>query len=524
MPRGSALVEKFVKADKGKTIEPFQLGGQTWYRSKAGKGAKGPPSQAGFQGNYFIVAVGDGTLQGMLARMNNPQPPAWYTAALEQVPVPRRTGIIYLNLRDLRELLFQAVKSQADGDATLRQTALVFELLGLDRATSLISTTGLDDRGMVNKLLLALDGKPQGLLQLVSERPLQAADLAPIPRDATLALALRLDLQKVMDLVLLAIEKTSPADRHDAAEGIARVERVSGIDLHRFLGALGDTWCIYNSPGEGGLVLTGLTAVVPIRDAGLLRIGYAKLLGLAKQQLSSGRNTLSEAGVGRVQQFRFGRYEVSYLNFLYFSPAWCVTERQVIMALNVHNIKAYLARRDHQPIGLAPEVAKALGAGGGPAMLLYCDTPRLFDLAYPIVSMGAQAAVAALAQTRGGQGQTPGDVGLEFWPSAPSIRRHLRPDVSTVQRTPQGIQITCRYCLPTGGVTGPFLLFAPMSIALMPGYSGDPQRRPQEIVVPPAPATTSGYGGGAAPSYAPAPAAAVPAAPPVVTPPPTPQP
>ena len=456
--------------------------------------------------------------------MNNPQPPAWYTAALEQVPVPRRTGIIYLNLRDLRELLFQAVKSQADGDATLRQTALVFELLGLDRATSLISTTGWTTAAWSTRCSWPSTASRRAFCNWFPNVLCRRPNLAPIPRDATLALALRLDLQKVMDLVLSAIEKTSPAARHDAAEGIARVEHVLGIDLHRFLGALGDTWCIYNSPGEGGLVLTGLTAVVPIRDAGLLRIGYAKLLGLAKQQLSSGRNTLSEAGVGRVQQFRFGRYEVSYLNFLYFSPAWCVTERQVIMALNVHNIKAYLARRDHQPIGLAPEVAKALGAGGGPAMLLYCDTPRLFDLAYPIVSMGAQAAAAALAQTRGGQGQTPGDVGLEFWPSAPSIRRHLRPDVSTVQRTPQGIQITCRYCLPTGGVTGPFLLFAPISIALMPGYSGDPQRRPQEIVVPPAPATTSGYGGGAAPSYAPAPAAAVPAAPPVVTPPPTPQP
>jgi len=33
------------------------------------------------------------------------------------------------------------------------------------------------------------------------------------------------------------------------------------------LKSLGDSWCVYNSPGEGGLVLTGLTAVVSVRDA-----------------------------------------------------------------------------------------------------------------------------------------------------------------------------------------------------------------------------------------------------------------
>jgi hypothetical protein len=476
--RVRALVEKLVKADNGKHLQPFQLGDHTWYRQKFEKSENGPPVQCGFQANYFIAAVGNGALEGILARLNNQQQPAWYTAALKQVPVPRRTGIIYLNMNGFRDLLFQAVKSQANDDAALRQTRLILEVLGLDRATSLVSTTGLDDHGMVNKVLLAIDGKPQGLLHLVSERPLQPADLAPIPRDATLALALRLDLQKAADLVLSAIEKTSPAARADAAAGIAQFERFVGMDLHRFLGALGDTWCIYNSPGEGGLVCTGLTAVVPIREAGLLQIGYAKLLGLAKRQLSSDRNALSEAGVGRLLQFRFGRYEIYYLNLLYFSPACCVTERQVILALNAHNIKAYLARRDHQPLSVAPEVAQAMGARQGPAMLLYCDTPKLFELAYPLVSMGAQAFA-------GGLGGMWADMGLEFWPSAPSIRRHLRPDVSTVQRTPQGIQITCRYCLPTGGMTGPLLLYAPMSCAaLIPLYSGDPQRVP-----PPQPAT-----------------------------------
>ena len=40
----------------------------------------------------------------MLAGMDK-QPPAWLAAVAEQAPVPRRTGMIYLNLKRLREIL-----------------------------------------------------------------------------------------------------------------------------------------------------------------------------------------------------------------------------------------------------------------------------------------------------------------------------------------------------------------------------------------------------------------------------------
>ncbi len=44
-----------------------------------------------------------------------------------------------------------------------------------------------------------------------------------------------------------------------------------------------------------------------------------------------------------------------------------------------------------------------------------------------------------------------------FWPSAPSISRHLRADVTTLERTPQGFQVSSRYSLPGGGMTLPML-------------------------------------------------------------------
>ena len=46
---------------------------------------------------------------------------------------------------------------------------------------------------MINRVLLALDGKPRGLLDMVADRPLAAKDLEPIPSDAMLAVAARMD-------------------------------------------------------------------------------------------------------------------------------------------------------------------------------------------------------------------------------------------------------------------------------------------------------------------------------------------
>ena len=137
--------------------------------------ARGQTGQQLLLGAYSALSrmVGQGAVEGILARWNSPRP-AWLAKALEQTQVPRRTGIIYLNLKALRDKLLPLAPSQKDAVAAL-------ELLGLYNVDSLVSTTGLEDYGMINRLLLALDGKPRGLLDMVADRPLAAKDLAPIP-------------------------------------------------------------------------------------------------------------------------------------------------------------------------------------------------------------------------------------------------------------------------------------------------------------------------------------------------------
>ena len=179
----------------------------------------------------------------------------------KQLPVARPSMVTYLN-----------VKTAIDEFAPLGgpQVRPVLEALGLANVTSVVSVTGLDDTAVLGRTLLAIDGEPQGLFRLATEKPLTPADLKPIPADATFALAARLDADKLLEAVLAAAEKIEPRARQKIEGGIEQLPRDFGLDVsirNDLLRSLGDTWCIYNSPGEGGLFLNGFTAVVQMKDA-----------------------------------------------------------------------------------------------------------------------------------------------------------------------------------------------------------------------------------------------------------------
>jgi hypothetical protein len=336
--------------------------------------------------------------------------------------------VTYVNLKPLRELLLTQIPGP--------EVRSVVETLGLDKVTSLVQAAGLEGEGFVCRTLLATEGEPGGLLRLVSDRPLRPEDLKPIPRDATFALAFRLDLAEAVDTIASAAEKASPEAGGDRQGQLGWIDRQLGIAA---LGSLGDTWCIYNSPGEGGW----LTVVVPIRNPATFLLAYGKAIDAIRKwgdPVGPPGQTPPD-----IRSFFFADRTVFWFNAGFIgglAPAWCVNGHELVLSLTPQNIKAYLARGDdYQSLAAAPEAAQRFSAASSPAMLGYLDTPRVFELLYPFAPMVADA----LKQT-----------GLNFdvslLPSAPAIRRHLRPEVAVLRRTPAGIEQTTYECLPEAGI------------------------------------------------------------------------
>ena len=410
----------------------------------------------GLRGKLFVLALGDGEIDAMLKRVDG-APPAWLARLRQQLPVERTSTVTYVNVREIMKLALPMAGPGAADNA---------KALGLGNLTTIASVAGLDRKAFVNKTLIGIEGEPQGILRLADVKPLATADLAPIPHDATFALAFKLNPEEALDTIRQIVEKIDPSAKPDWQRGIDRIENVVGLKLREeILRPLGDTWCVFGAP-EGGGPLYGLMATVPLKDPNQAALSHDKFLKLLRSQLAS----LDRKSSGRTPTY-FMMPKLEELDFagrrihvfqgspvgVFCAPAWCLTDKELIVGLHPQSIKAYLSRpASSKSLADAPAVARVFRRGSGPLKLLYGDSQRLLDFAYPTLLTYARFGLPMLRQYEI-------DLGVSVLPSPRALRPHLTPSVTSVRRTSSGIEITERRTLPGIGLTSSL----PASVALL---------------------------------------------------------
>ena len=294
--------------------------------------------------------------------------------------------------------------------------------------------------------------------------------LTAIPKDATLALAVRLDAANAYKELLATAGRLDPQGRQELLGGLQQFEERLKVKFYEdILQSLGDVWRVYTSPSEGNLVFTGLTAVVDVRDHDRLVAANAKLVfgslfgGMAKEL-----NQPSGRPGPQIKQIKYGEHTIFYLtrmgDFMPFSPAWCITDKEFVFALFPQNVKAYLERTGKTGGPSLADVAAVTGPFedgtnkcGPPIAVSYVDTSATFKLAYPIAQI-----ILGFASSEMGRGGLALDISV--LPPAPSIGRHLQPIVTTAARTKEGIVVETHQTLPVGSLTilPTLMLFEPM--------------------------------------------------------------
>ena len=208
-----------------------------------------------------------------------------------------------------------------------------------------------------------------------------------------------------------------------------------------------------------------------VKDAKRLAATHEKLVALIKAEFAADEKRAEERAKAaakdqpmrsyyrrrpapRIVQFQFAGKDVFFFDSgeeVPFAPAWCLTDKELIVALFPQNVKAYLSRdAKYRSLATSPEVAAALKAGDGPLVLGYCDTPKLFELVYPFVPMIGQVILSELRR----EGI---DMNVAMIPSAKAIAPHLTPGVMSVRRTKAGIEMSSRQTLPGGGAMLPLM-------------------------------------------------------------------
>lgn len=439
------------------SIETIPFQGDNWYRVKTTPDF--PSLLVGIKDSYLIVAVGEESPDAILHRMHGPVP-AWLVQAQRLAAFQRPTGLTYINLKRLREA------SAASADPRRRKW---LELLGVTQVPWVMSASGLIGPDVVTRTILPIEGPPRGLLLPAAARGLQREDLASIPRDATIALAARFDLQKTLNAVSSAAN-SDPAVKQNASKVLGPFQSGDDSPLPPdTFESLGDRWCFYNSPGEGSMVLTGLTGTVPIIDRQTFSKHYDVFNRFVMQNLppedSSGGG--APGTPGRVRRFPFAGGEIHYASMgeVGLAPAWWVGDKELVFALAPQNVKAYLSRPTGSPsLADVPEVARELSGDPQAAPLRehparsllaigYLDAPRMFETVYPMLIFAAPSYLGA-------NGMVEGRRDMSVFPSLPSVGRHLRPGVACLRRTDLGLELTSRGSMPGFGLAAPVMFLA----------------------------------------------------------------
>lgn len=439
-------IDRFQKAmSDGAAPETVRIEGEAFSRLRPGEG--GPALTWGRKGNYVIAAVGDGVVESLMKRLKGPAP-KWLETIKASSGVERRSTVTYLNLALLQEEvvphLFGIPPGGPAGPGGPPDARRILAAFGLDNLTALTSVNGLDEKGFVSVSRLAWNKEPKGLLTIAQAKPLTAEDLAPIPHNAPLATALRLDAAKVYDLVLEAIGEVEPAAVERIEGGLSEMQIALGYKLRDdILASLGDSWRLYADPNSGGL-LTGWTVVVDLRDAMRAKEIHERFVELAQRELSDGPEG------GGIRRLTFNDREIHYFNVpemgFPFTPSWCIDGDQMVLALFPQTIKAFLSRsKDFRSLADSPEVAELLKAESGPLMIGRQDAREMFELAYPAIQMFASA---VLSQAR----KEGIDLDVAMLPSASAISPHLTPGLVVWRPTESGWEMVRHQSVPGGGI------------------------------------------------------------------------
>jgi hypothetical protein len=472
------------------TVEEVREGESVEYRLKEDTGGR---FRWGLRGKYLIVTFGTESPAAIAQRMKG-QEPSWFRAITRNLPIERRAGVIYAPSKPILALAarLQEHDSQTatpNGGPGKPATSLP---QWSKQLRSVTVVAGLDKEDYVCRVLVELDPAVAPLLQVLAHRPLRPEDLASIPRDASLALATRVDprilfggLQWLLhEGAARAAEKTSSqASSSNTAMGTAGSlaemagavlpgsvasafsslpsipdgcqtldALLGGETLQDLIASLGDAWCVYVAPSEGMFWFTGATFTVSVRDHDRLAKALQRLAAQRQPAESKKEGPGQEKSVDwAIRKARFAEHDVYYTVYsgegAPITVAWCLTDKRLVVSSSPTCLKAYLLRQaDRALLAETPAVMEVLQAPEPPTAIAYQDTEQPFRMGYPFLQLLADFFNAQ-------RSMLPDGADPMLVPAAPTIAKYLKPAIASVEVTSKGVIFTNRESLPGGNLS-----------------------------------------------------------------------
>lgn len=408
----------------------------------------------------LIVGIGQAT-ERLISAAKAPRKtarPEWLKELEEQLPVPRRTSVGYVNLAAMLQQLRESAEPPGAGldemNFQLLMVTGLIEQLGLGNLESLTTSTGYDDTGLVDHTRLSWSGPATGLLDMLRTEPLNRKSLANIPSDALFAASLSLNLSDLLTKSLGIVDRMEPVVAEQMRDGLSSMTAQTGIDPQRdILAHMGATWTIFNGAGDGFGVGTLIT--VDLKDETAFSESMGQLLVLLR---SMGlRDDISKRKADETAIYTLNFPDTP-------NPAqisWAIHDGHLWFSLFPQVLRPYLDGSD----AVERLDLDTLAIEDGMVGYGYQDVKRQYELLY---CLSAAYVGTLLTISQSPEFVEDGEEILQILSSIPlpslrSMYRHLQPSQMILNSDSQGWQLTTKQTAPAINV----VVAAPVAVGFL---------------------------------------------------------
>ena len=318
-------------------------------------------------GNGQLDKALDGLLGNSLGLDTNPR----FQQALQRISVPRVSTIGWV-----------------DGQATVACVTDILgpvgnlvrpmlSMIGVDALDHVIQVAGVDQGTMVQRTFIATGGRTDGLLSLVSGKPLGPAQFAHVPADCDLVFATSLSLKNVYQEARRVLTLVQPLSVRLFDETIKHLESELELKIvDDVLPAFGDAIVVFDSPANGGMIATSLMASIEIEHQQRAARVFDQVMKLIDQSLSNEHEDGQDFEKSSLRQQPFLDHVIYYVHSdgrgfaaePSVVPTFCLTDRHLLFAVHPQAMKAQLRYMSAKSPSFVPPVARANALPPGDAL------------------------------------------------------------------------------------------------------------------------------------------------------------
>ena len=393
---------------------------------------------------HFIVAVGVQGAEAVVKQVTSPSSSlaknAKLTANQKKIggKAQTRAASFFADTTAVLDRVRQMVPMFTGGNPDdAAEFEKVVSLVGLEHIDSVCWELHHRAGGCQQAFFMRFDGAPTGLLSFFKQKPLTQTDLAGIPKEPSWAAAFNADVSGGWEQVLELLTRYDAGEAADFQEDLAEAEAEIGFRLMDDLfKPLGDTFVIFDAPENGGILFSGITAIVEASDPARLQGTFRKIVKLIAEEIDEDEMKLG------VSSFEYRSHQIEFVNLtgvpMPVAPAWSNHEGRIVIGLYPQMVQVTLDRmledgRGAHGLNANPEFVKGIEALGGLGSTMgYVNNRRGVEQLYSILLPAAEVG-AAMAQGEGA------DVDISCFPSRDALTKHVFAYVETMRVDADGV-------------------------------------------------------------------------------------